>query len=77
MVVICIYPLVLSRFGTVPMLSRMLDTWIFALGAVSIAIGMFIIYNREPGNRAVLSFGVLFLIYDEEYVVLYLLMVIL
>lgn len=41
MVVICIYPLVLSRFGTVPMLqSYVAILGYFALGAVSIAIGM-------------------------------------
>ncbi len=65
MVVICIYPLVLSRFGTVPMLqSYVAILGYFALGAVSIAIGMFISSITESQViAAVLSFGVLFLGY--------------
>lgn len=65
MLIVCMYPLVLSIFGTVPMLqSYVAIIGYYLLGAVCIAIGMFISSLTESQViSAVLSFGVLFIGY--------------
>lgn len=65
MLIISVYPLILSIFGTVPMLqSYVAILGYYLLGAVCIAIGMFISSLTESQViAAVLSFGVLFVGY--------------
>lgn len=63
--VICVYPLILSRFGTVPFAeSYTAVLGFFLYGAACIAIGIFISSLTESTViAAVLTFGVLFLTY--------------
>ena len=65
MAALCIYPLFLSRLGTVPMADSYTAILAFTLyGLACIAIGMFISSLTESQViAAVLSFGVLFLTY--------------
>ncbi len=64
-VVICFYPLLMSRFGTVPMAESYLAILAYFLyGMTAIAIGLFISSLTESQViAAVLGFGVLFLGY--------------
>lgn len=65
MAALCVYPLFLSRLGTVPMADSYTAIFAFILyGLTCIAIGMFISSLTESQViAAVLSFGVLFLTY--------------
>lgn len=63
--VVCIYPLILSMYGSVPMLIAYSSIFgFFFMGAALIAVGMFISSLLESQLiAAVLSFGVLLLTY--------------